>query len=74
MVYWFQVIYINCQGGKFIMDKRVINERKLEAAANHQASIAASLKHRLDVARANDDSRLVEALEREVRQAGVSVG
>ncbi|GEM_PF-858370 len=56
------------------MDKRVINERKLEAAANHQASIAASLKHRLDVARANDDSRLVEALEREVRQAGVSVG
>jgi hypothetical protein len=56
------------------MDKKVINERKQEAAANHQASIAASLKHRIEVARAGNDTRLVEQLEKEIRQSGVSVG
>jgi hypothetical protein len=38
-----------------------------EAMAQHKANIAASLAHRLEVARANNNQPLVEQLERERR-------
>lgn len=51
---------------------RINNEKKLEAQANHQASITASLQHRLEVARSNNDTRLIGLLEQEMKQVGVA--
>lgn len=42
-----------------------------EIFAKHRASIAASLAHRLEVARANRNTQLVAALEREQQQLGL---
>ncbi|HEY9621420.1 MAG TPA: hypothetical protein V6C78_13675 [Crinalium sp.] len=39
-----------------------------DAMAQHKANIAASLAHRLEVARSNNNQALVEQLEREQRQ------
>ncbi len=48
------------------------NPRKIEADANHQASISASLTHRLEVARANNDTQLINLLNEEMKQVGLS--
>ncbi len=46
-------------------------EIKKEATANHQANMASSLKRRLEAARANNNSQLVEALQNEMKQLGL---
>ncbi|CAN1208860.1 hypothetical protein TUMEXPCC7403_01465 [Tumidithrix helvetica PCC 7403] len=48
------------------------NERKIEASANHKASIAASLQRRMEVARANNDTQLIGLLEQEMKQVGLN--
>lgn len=45
-----------------------------EILARHRANIKASLAHRLEVARANQNEHLVALLEREQRQIGVEPG
>jgi hypothetical protein len=46
-------------------------EKKQEAAANHKASIASSLKRRMESARANNNPGLVEVLQSEMKQLGL---
>jgi hypothetical protein len=43
-----------------------------EIFAKHRASIAASLAHRLEVARANHNTQLIAVLEREQQQLGLA--
>lgn len=45
--------------------------RKLEARANHLQNMTISLRHRLEVARAKNDTHLVGMLEQEMRQLGL---
>jgi hypothetical protein len=46
-------------------------QRKAEASLNHKANIAASLKHRMEVAKVNKDSRLLGLLEQEMQQVSL---
>lgn len=46
-------------------------QRKAEASLNHKANIAASLKHRLEVAKMNKDGNLISLLEKEMSQVGL---
>jgi hypothetical protein len=47
------------------------HEKKLEAAANHRASLAALLKRRIESARTRNDSQLIGQLEQEMKQLGL---
>jgi len=47
-------------------------QRKAEAIANHRLNMANSLRHRMEVARAKNDSHLVSLLEQEMRQLGLT--
>ena len=47
-------------------------QRKVEASLNHKANIAASLKHRLEVAKTNQDKNLINLLEKEMNQVGLN--
>ncbi len=47
-------------------------KKKVEAVANHRLNIANSLKHRMEVARAKNDSHLISLLEQEMRQLGLT--
>lgn len=40
--------------------------------ANHKANLAASINHRLEVARSENNDSLVNMLEREKRQLGLN--
>ncbi|MGQ9865855.1 MAG: hypothetical protein ACUVSQ_06170 [Pseudanabaenaceae cyanobacterium] len=46
-------------------------QRQREAEANHRASLANSLKRRMEAARARNNSQLLAALEREMNQLGL---
>ncbi len=46
-------------------------QRKTEADANHKASLSASVKRRMEVARANNDAGLLNILEQEMKQLGL---
>jgi hypothetical protein len=46
-------------------------QRKAEASLNHKANIAASLKHRMEVAKVNNDKKLISLLEQEMSQVGI---
>jgi hypothetical protein len=46
-------------------------QRKIEASLNHKANIAASLKHRIEVAKVNKDKNLLSLLEQELNQVGL---
>ena len=48
-----------------------INQRKVEAAANHKANLEALVKRRMEVARANNDTNLLNVLEQEMKQMGL---
>ena len=48
-----------------------LKQRKIEASLNHKANIAASLKHRLEVAKHNNDKNLISLLEQEMQQIGL---
>jgi hypothetical protein len=47
------------------------NDRKMEAAANHKASLTASLKRRIESARSRNDAQLLGQLENEMKQLGL---
>ena len=47
-------------------------QRKAEANANHKANLSASLKRRMEVARANHDAGLLNILEQEMKQLGLN--
>ncbi len=47
-------------------------QRKAEAAANHKANLSASVKRRMEVARANNDAGLLNVLEQEMKQLGLN--
>jgi hypothetical protein len=47
-------------------------QRKAEAAANHKANLSASVKHRMEVARANNDAGLLNVLEQEMKLLGLN--
>ncbi|NMF57295.1 hypothetical protein [Pseudanabaena yagii] len=49
-----------------------ISQRKAEAAANHKANLSASIKRRMEVARSNNDTSLLNILEQEMRQLGLN--
>jgi hypothetical protein len=49
-----------------------IMQKKAEAAANHKANLAASIKRRMEVARNNNDTGLVNVLEQEMKQLGLN--
>ncbi len=46
-------------------------QKKVEASLNHKANIASSLKHRIEVAKSNNDSNLLRLLEQEMNQVAV---
>ncbi len=46
-------------------------DRKMEAAANHKASLAASLNRRIESARSRNDAQLIGQLEQEMKQLGL---
>ncbi len=46
-------------------------QKKAEASQNHKANIAASLKHRMEVAKNNQDKNLINMLEKEMQQVGL---
>jgi hypothetical protein len=48
------------------------HQKRVDALANHRLNMANSLKHRMAVARAKNDSYLVSLLEQEMRQLGLS--
>lgn len=48
-------------------------ERKVQANAAHKANLAYSLRRRLEVARAKNNSALVSMLEQEVKDLGLSL-
>jgi len=56
----------------FTNDKVMDYQRKAEAIANHRLNMANSLRHRMEVARAKNDSHLVSLLEQEMRQLGLT--
>ncbi|MFN5857609.1 MAG: hypothetical protein ACK456_17225 [Pseudanabaenaceae cyanobacterium] len=45
-------------------------QKKVEAVANHKANLAAILQRRIESARANNDSNLLNMLEQEKKQMG----
>jgi hypothetical protein len=47
-------------------------QKRAEALANHRLNMANSLKHRMEVARAKNDSYLINLLEQEMRQLGLT--
>jgi hypothetical protein len=47
-------------------------QRKAEATANHKANLSASVKRRMEVARMNNDTRLLSVLEDEMKQLGLN--
>ncbi len=49
-----------------------LNQRKAEAAANHKAALAESVKRRMEAARANNDAQLLGLLEKEMQQLGLN--
>lgn len=46
-------------------------QKKVEASLNHKANIASSLKHRMEVAKSKNDSKLLSLLEQEMNQVGL---
>ncbi len=48
------------------------NEKQAQAHVTHKANMAASLRHRMEVARANNDAQLLAQLEREMQVLGLS--
>jgi hypothetical protein len=47
------------------------HDQKMEAAANHKASLTASLKRRIESARSRNDAQLIGQLENEMKQLGL---
>ncbi len=47
------------------------SKKRAEAVANHRLNMVNSLKHRMEVARAKNDSHLLSLLEQEMRQLGL---
>jgi hypothetical protein len=48
------------------------HKKRAEAVVNHRLNMANSLKHRMEVARAKNDSHLLSLLEQEMRQLGLT--
>jgi hypothetical protein len=48
------------------------HEKRMEAAANHRASLAALLKRRIESARSRNDAQLMGHLENEMKQLGLN--
>lgn len=48
-------------------------ERKVEASANHKANLAASLRRRMEAARSSNNANLMNVLEQEMKQLGLSL-
>jgi hypothetical protein len=46
-------------------------DKKAEAVVTHRNNLAASIKRRMEVARANNDTRLLEMLHKEQNQLGL---
>ncbi|NJK35907.1 MAG: hypothetical protein HC919_13750 [Oscillatoriales cyanobacterium SM2_2_1] len=47
-------------------------DKKSDAVVTHKNNLAASIKRRMEVARANNDDRLLELLQKEQRQLGLN--
>jgi len=48
------------------------HKKRAEAVVNYRLNMANSLKHRMEVARAKNDSHLLSLLEQEMRQLGLT--
>ena len=48
-----------------------VGQRKAEAVVNHKQNLSASLRHRMEVARSNNDTNLLNILEQEMKQLGL---
>lgn len=47
------------------------NQARQEVIANHRANMAASIKRRLEAARASNNAGLIQALQQEMDQLGL---